>query len=343
MFRGLLILVLLGTTVLLISYVPVNSGSNLKVVASLEAFAGIVKAIGGNYVSVDYIVPDGVSPHEYSLTQQDEQKIASADLIVLSNSEFLSLESKIKEKFPGKAYLDFDDYENYGLEILPAPGIEENYHGYWLYPKNALAISKAVTQKLKLLDPVHADVYDSNEVVFQEKIQKFEEKMIEKAKDLGIYGKGGLLAVPGVAYIAYSYGVMPKKSLLKAPGAFAGAGEINDIVEMIKKGEIVVGFCPESLKDTKPGELIRDIQSQVELPVAYVRVFSLGGLNDYIALLAYNYAVVSNLDESRGINDSSSELVLYLTVGLAIIAIIALFEACIIFNYKKVAEEVLYE
>ena len=315
----------------------------IKVVTTLEAFAGIVKAIVGNYAYVDFIVPDGVSPHEYSLTPSDEQKIANADLIVLSNSELFSLESKIKEKFPEKTYLDFEDYQRYGLQILPAPGIEKNYHGYWLYPKNAIAIGMAIRDVLKILDPQRSTIFENNFDVFQKEVLAFEQKMIDKAKEMGIFGKGALLAVPGVAYVAYSYGLIPKRMLLKAPGTYVSAGELSDIVNMIKKKEIVIGLCPESLRESKPGELMRDIQSQVDFPVAYVRIFSLGGINNYIALLAYNYAIMSNVNIPNPQEASTSELLLYVSVGFVIITIIAIVEALVIFNYRRIAERVLYE
>ena len=314
-----------------------------NVVCTIEAFAGIVSHIGGAFVNVSHILPEGASPHEYSLTPSDLNLIRSADLVVLVNSKFLSLEANIKESFPNKTFVDFEDYEEYGLTLLPSPGIEENLHGYWLYPDNAIAIAKAIHKYLVVLFPEYKEIFDRNLEDFISGVETLKERMISVGEEKNLAGKGVLIAVPAVAYVAYSFGMIPKASILKAPGSFVSGSEISKIEEKIRSGEISVAMCPESFKDAKPGQILSEINKDTGIPIIYVRVFALAGLDDYIALLTYNIGAVCSVQPNSKSGSTSGEMITYLTLGFAIITIIAIVELFIIFNFKRRAEEVLYE
>jgi len=317
------------------------------IVCSLEAFAGIAQRIGGDYVVTDYIVPEGMDPHSYSLSPDDVEKAGKADIIVLANSRFLSLEADLKEAIQemnqSKIFLDFDDYDYYGITILPAPGIEENYHGYWLYPDNAIAIAKAIKNALVMLMPSYVDVFEVNLNEFIREVEALKSEMLNLAEEKGLRQKGVLLAVPATAYIALSFGMIPKAMILKAPGSYASSQEIMNIEEKIKSGEIVLALCPENMRNSKPGQILRDIQSRTSVPIAYVRVFALSGLKDYVSLLAYNLGVIGSLDAQSRVTSDVKELCAYLGIALLFVAMIAIVEAFIIFRMRRSAEEVLYE
>jgi len=329
---------------------PVYTQENQKkitVVCSLEALAGIAQRIGGGYVEVDFIVPEGVDPHDYSLTPGDIEKASRADIIVLANSKFLSLEADLKETIlelnASKIFLDFGDYGKYGVTILSVPGIEKNYHGYWLYPDNAVAIAKAIKDSLVAVSPSLADFFDRNLNEFIREIDVMKSKMIETAQELGLIHRGALLAVPATGYIAYSFGMIPKALILKAPGSYASSQEIMYIEEKIENGEIVLALCPDRLRDAKPGQLLEAIRSRTGVPIAYVRVFALGGLKDYLGLLAYNLGVMRTVEVGTDRDHGSEELCLYLGLVMIFTVIISVVEAFVIFRMRKLAEEALYE
>ena len=312
--------------------------NTIKIVASMETFAAIAKFIGGDRVSVEYILPEGADPHDYSLTYSDVEKIKSADILVLAHSDFFSLEQQILENSKGKLYVDFPDYEKYNLTILAIPGIEKNYHGYWIYPDNALAIAHAITEKLMQYDPEHEELYERNLAMFEEKISQLKQLLKEVSIENGLRGYGAIIAVPGAAYLAYAFGMSIKASLLKGPGRFINASELTRIREEAKRGSIKIIFCPVSLFSGKVGELAREVSKETGIPIAYVRIFSSGGLTDYFALMMYNIGVVSSVERERSASISDEVLVLLYT-ALAILFIIAFVELLIIYKYKKQAEE----
>ena len=245
-----------------------------------------------------------------------------------TNMVMLGALTKLVEK-----YVDIDEYEEFGLKILGAPKIEKNYHGYWLYPDNAIAIAKAIHSKLVSLLPDYREVFDRNLEVFMDKIESIKQKMYDVAREKSLVGIGVLLAVPAAAYVAQAFMMEPKAILLTSPTGYVGGSEIVEIEDMIDRGEIKVGMCPESLKDSKPGEIMSEIASDTGLPILYPRIFSLGGLYDYIAILSYNLGVVESMDFSR-IERQNQDIFLYLLTGFIIATLIAFIELIIIFKYR---------
>lgn len=328
------------------TYAEISSEQKILVVCSLEAFAGIVQRIGGGYVATDYIIPDGADPHDYALTSSDIEKAISADLIVLINSEFLSLELDLKEAIyeanQSKTFLDFKDYESYGVTILPAPGLEKNYHAYWTYPDNAIAIAKAVKDKLSSLKPALSDFFEANLYEFIREVEAIKLKMLDLAKEKGLFSRGALLANPEVAYIAWSFGLNPKAMISQAPGSFVNPQEILEIEEKIRSNEISIALCPDNMKDAKPGQILREIQSRTGIPIAYVRVFSLGGIKDYVSLLSFNLGVMESISTQRTLMQTTNELCMYLGLALLFVTTVAILEAFIILRFRRLTEEVAH-
>jgi len=317
---------------------PLEAQQNrIKIVATMEIFASIAEDIGGYLVETDYILPEGMDPHSYSLTYDDIRKAQEADLLIFANTQFFTLEQKLLDNIENKLYVDFSDYEKYNLSLIGIPGLEVNYHGYWIYPDNALAIAKAVHEKLVLLDPDNKDIYDHNLEVFEEKILRIKSLLIKTAIAHELYGAGAVIAVPGAAYVAFSFGLRVKASLLIEPGKFINASELERIRNLAENGKIKVILCPEELKDAKPGEYSRQLSEEFKIPIAYVRVFSLGGIQDYFALMTYNAGVISSLSESIS-GGISKEILYWFYVALAILFAIVFLESTMIFLYKRRAE-----
>jgi len=335
--------------IILIFPSTINSGTinlhseenKIKVVSTLELYASIAEYIGNGFIDTDYILPEGADPHDYSLTPGDIEKIESADLLMLANSDFFTLEKNMLSHYSG-TILDFDDYSRYNLTIISLAGLGKNYHGYWIYPDNALAIAKAVHDKLVLLDPAHRDIYDSNLERFIDAIYRLKSLLYRVALDSNIYGVGTVIAVPGAAYLAVAFGLKIEASLLKGPGSFVNSSELNQIYQKAHDGLIKLILCPESLRNGKPGEISRQLSRDTGLPVIYVRVFSMYGLKDYFALMTYNAGALSNAEKVSS-KASKEDFFIWYLISIGILFSIVIVESIMIFLYKRRAEEVWVE
>ncbi len=298
------------------------SQAKIKVMVSIPDFASIAREIGGDFVSVDYILPPAMDPHSFSLTKEKIDEIKDADLVILANSAFLSYESKIK-KIYDKSYLDFPDYEKYGANFSSFDGFRNNPHGYWLGYKNAVAIALAISKKLGEMT--------GDKTYFQERFNKFRERLekvrnctINESMAAGIYGKKVVAAVPGVCYIASNYGLRADEILLAEGSASIGIEKRESIAQKLKSGEYIGIVVPEFMKYAKAGEIARDIASEARSRVIYVK-FAMDS-KSYEGMFYYNFVQFLKPVEIKE-NKYNGELII-LCVALAIFAI---FEGGIIY------------
>ena len=176
----------------------------LKIAASIEPLALIVKEIVGRYGDVVVLLPPGVEPHEFQLTREVIDKVKGCDLIV--HTGHCGFELKLVE-VTGIRDLGLRDFIRYGLKLRPLPGREVptvvpkgksalelsamgyNVHGWWLDPDNAIVIARALVDTLSEIDPEHSRYYHSRFEAFLEEIKELKEFLSEVSTGEELIGR----------------------------------------------------------------------------------------------------------------------------------------------------------
>jgi len=314
----------------LLSLVPYGEAGDgrLKVVSTLQIFSSFISEIGGDKVDVDFIVPQGMDIHSYSLTYEDMEKLESSNLIVLASSQFFSIDKNIREKMKDKEILDFEDYN---ATLYPLGNFERNVHGYWLYPPNALNITRAIKEKLKEIDPQNSAYYEENFEKFERKLNSTLETIREIRMETNIGEKKALLAVPGVFYIVKMLDIPIAGTIVKGPNQFISSQELNEIKEEIERGDIGFIVNAHGLEKSKAGEIAIQLSHETGVKVVYVDIFSADNytnllIKDTVALGGSSYIYVYPSAECNYLPYIAT--VLILVVILAIISYIA-------YNYRR--------
>ncbi len=150
----------------------IGAAEPLNVVATLSTFKDLVKAIGGDQISVSSIASPKFNPHFIEPKPSDVLKTKRADLLVHAG---LDLElwrwplldaagnTKLFQGQPGELDL------SRGIALLEVPTravsrAEGDIHlygnpHYWLNPENAKPMAQAISDKLCAIDPQHEQVY----------------------------------------------------------------------------------------------------------------------------------------------------------------------------------------
>jgi len=305
---------------LLLLITPVSA---INVVCTVPDFVPIVKAVGGGVVNVSSVMPSGSDPHAFSISMNTMNSLGEADLIVLADSKLLHFEEKIKENYGGKC-IDLEDYAAFGAKLDSFPGYSSNPHGYWLKLENGIAIARAIEAKLSQLSPEHAWYFHENLKRFEGEVNEARKIIKSISAENGMEDRKCVAAVPGVCYIIQNCGMDVGSVLLPEGLGFASGKEFAKIEEKLKSSEYACIVVPEFMKNSKAGEIAKQISSDTGKPVVYVK-FVMAGENDtYIGLQYFNALRLSKLPYVQQVGYNCTPM-LGAIVALVILTIFAVF------------------
>jgi ABC-type Zn uptake system ZnuABC Zn-binding protein ZnuA len=146
----------------------------VKVIATTSMVGDIVSALGGDFVSVDVLLPLGTDPHSFSPSPRDASKIDHADIVFANGAgleEFLKPlmnnlgdPAKVVEVSEGIATRSMVDEDSNSNE----QGIDPHT---WMDPNNVMTWVDHIVQALSAQDPGHAAYYYENGLAYQAKLR----------------------------------------------------------------------------------------------------------------------------------------------------------------------------
>jgi len=305
------------------------SDGGVKVAVSIQTLSGIVRAVGGSRVEISVLLPEGVEPHAFQASSEIVEEASEASLLVFTGHfpfEY-QLASSVNVE-----YVSLDDYKRYGLSLSTIPGVKgENLHGYWLKPENAIAIAKAVSEKLKVIDPGYADYYDENLNLFITSVKRTVDFMVEQAEKYGYMGVKVVVTFPSEVYIAESLGLRVESVIVKGENVFISGGELSRLETMLLEGGVRAILVSEVSEMLKAGEYAKQLSQDTGVPLIRVRAVSAPGVDSYEGLLLYNLGLVSgvlrlNVRVQREVN------LLKYYFAIVIMSLLIVIQALIIFR-----------
>lgn len=173
----------------LLFFVVPAAEAKLRVVASLQDFASIASAIGGDRVEVFSLAKGYQDPHFVDAKPSLILRLSNADLLVVVGLDLeagylppmLDQSRNAKIRPGGAGYLD----ASIGCDVIrPAVAVTRamgdvhpfgNPH-YWIDPGNGRIVARAIAAKLAALDP-------AGEPLFTKNLAAFEAKLTAKEKE----------------------------------------------------------------------------------------------------------------------------------------------------------------
>ncbi len=167
-----IVLLLLAALLLLLAQACAGDGGisddPLRVVSSVAPITSLVENVGGNRITLEGVVPEGVNSHTFEPSPSVARTLADADLIIL-NGMFLEepfLELARASKQDEAEILTLADKaisrEEWVFDFsFPESGGHPNPH-LWTAPLLALRYAEIVKERLSALDPGNATHYDEN-------------------------------------------------------------------------------------------------------------------------------------------------------------------------------------
>ncbi|MFX1482005.1 MAG: metal ABC transporter substrate-binding protein [Promethearchaeota archaeon] len=259
---------------LILSSVAINAHAQtqpiLRVAVSVPSLAGIAQEVGGPHVNTSVLLNQETEPHAFTLTPEVITKADDADLLVLTGhfaweEELANLTSTPFITLQSENALE--NYEEYGAVLSPMPGQESggsenggNLHGFWLLPRNAVAIANATRAALTAINSTMSDEWTSNFNAFVERVDELQ-NTIDMMND--IYGFSGLHAItvfPAEAYVAETFGIKVDAVLQIEDITLSGA-KLLDVQNAIRNGSIRLILGSDIAQFQTGGEFAYQLQA----------------------------------------------------------------------------------
>ncbi|MBN2028477.1 MAG: zinc ABC transporter substrate-binding protein [Actinobacteria bacterium] len=241
-----------------------GGAGRMKIAADIVPMADFCRAVGGEMVEVEILVPPGASPHAYELTTGQMRFLADADVMVTVGLGLTPWAEEILSKAgnPDLATVAAGDAIPVAQLIpaaLHAQGGEAGEAAYdphvWLDPNLARYIITAIRDALIQVDPQNALIYRENAAAYEEELAHLDAEIRGEMATLS--SRKFIAFHSSWTYFAARYGLDQVGVIEEQPGKEPSAGEIAELVEKIESQGVRVVFA-EPQFSTRAAEAIAE-------------------------------------------------------------------------------------
>jgi zinc transport system substrate-binding protein len=229
------------------------AGEKITVAVTILPQAYFVERLGGKYVDVRVMIPQGVSPEAYEPTAQQLIAFSRARIYVKIGQEAFPAEKK---------FLHILSEKSASVKVVGFPKdikqIQEDPH-IWLSPTAVKELAPKICQTLITIDPSNKSYYENNLSQFLKDV----EGMVSRIKTIlvGKEGRSFLVYHPAWGYFASEFGL--KQMAIEKDGKPASALHLRRIVEEAKEKRIDVIFVQRGFDAKGARSVAREIRGRI--------------------------------------------------------------------------------
>ncbi|WP_420596679.1 metal ABC transporter solute-binding protein, Zn/Mn family [Deinococcus sp.] len=142
------------------------SAASLQVSASNTLVADWVRAIGGNRVSINTLIPANADPHEYQPSTRDIASLSRSKVLFVSGAGLETWLPKVRGATSGVPVTELSAAA--GLKLRQTEGGTDPH--FWWNPQNVAAAAGLIATTLGKLDPAGEAVYAKNLSAYQQQL-----------------------------------------------------------------------------------------------------------------------------------------------------------------------------
>lgn len=278
--------------VLLLATLCMFTGTaSVKVVTSLADLADFTKQIGGDRVTVDYIVRGDQNPHFVEVKPSFMMKLKSADIFLMIGMELEMWAPQIidgsrnaslnvvdlskdvpKLEIPGRVDASLGDVHRFG-----------NPH-YWLDPRNVRVIVREIANALSKVSPDDAQFFRVNAEAY---LKVLDGKIAEWQRIMKPFAGTRIITFhKSWSYFTDWLGLVVADQVEPKPGITPSPSHTAELIQLVRQGNIKAIVVEPFYDTSAPEQIARSTSAKVlTLPT------SVGGVEaakDYISMMDYN-------------------------------------------------------
>jgi ABC-type Zn uptake system ZnuABC Zn-binding protein ZnuA len=278
-----------------------EDASGTTISATTGIWADVAERVAGDDATVEQVIPDSSSPHDFQLSAEDRSKIEDSILLVHNGADLEAGVPIDEMDVPKFAMVD-----NAG-ELLPLEeegehaeeGEEhpEEEHGgddphVWMDPTRVAAALPALGDALAEEDPEHADRYQQRAKKYASELRALDAEINRTLEPLPPDERKLVTSHDALGYFADRYGfqVIATPFPASGPEAEASAQAITEVEEAISSSGVSTVFAEE----TDDPEVLRRIADATGVSVEdALLVESPGDAGSYLEMLRRDAELIS--------------------------------------------------
>ncbi len=312
-----------------LSTLTLADGEKLKVVATTNIVADLVRNVGRDSIELVTMLPIGSDPHTFTPTPQDVISVAEAHVVFINGLNLEEFLEKLIENAGGEAAIvatsinvvtrefaaltdekhspepdnheehEDEDYKDHANE----KDLPENEHPHthpgadphiWMTPVNAIVMVHNIERALSQLDPDNAPTYKSNAEAYQAELEALDTWVKEQVELIPAPKRQLVTDHVAFGYYADRYGLHIIGAVIPATSTSAepSAQELAELQQAIAQFETPAIFVGTTVNPVLTARLAED----TGLKLISLYTGSLGkvgsGVESYPDLIRYNTTAI---------------------------------------------------
>ncbi|MCX8583058.1 MULTISPECIES: zinc ABC transporter substrate-binding protein ZnuA [unclassified Gilliamella] len=239
-------------TQLTLIVIGLTNNVNANVISSVRPIGFITEAIASGVTNTDILLPDGASPHTYSLKPSDLAKIKNADLIIWVGEDMEVFMPTVLKNVDEQKQIELMDVPeiksllriNHHDEEIPHDDNDHHHGEYdehiWLSPKIAKIIAKSIHDKLIELYPNKVQLLDANLNEFITNLSETEQNIAKKL--ISVQNRGYFVFHDAYGYFESQFGLKNLGSFTINPAVQPGVQTVYAIQKKLAEHQAVCVF-----------------------------------------------------------------------------------------------------
>ena len=300
---------------------PSPDRGRLAVTASIFPLADVVKAIGGQAVEVDVLIPPGASPHVFEPPPEVYRRFSKARLFVMVGAGLEFWAEKLIEANAGKdlrvlraadgvELIETADHDHHrtahggtasaddsaGGQALSGQetSIHQQVHHagnphVWLDPLLVEDLAGRICRALSELDPEHSEEYSRNLSRFRKHLAELHQEIESTTARFSV--REFVAFHPSWSYFARRYGLREVGIIQRSPGRNPTPRQIEEIVAAVRRYRIRAVFAEPQFNRTAARAIAEEAGVEV-LILDPLGGPARPGRDSYLALMRHNLSIM---------------------------------------------------
>lgn len=243
------------------SWPPFAGKHPMKAVCTTGMVADVVRRVGGQWLTVEQMMGEGVDPHLFKATPDTIASLANADAVFYSG---LHLEGRMAESFENMAERQpvVAVTSSIPVERLISVGSGSYDPHVWFDVELWSGTIESVRTFLGEFDPVHRTDFDTNAAAYLTELKALDTECRKQLEAIPKDSRVLVTAHDAFHYFGRAYGVEVKAIQGVSTDTEAGLREINALVDFIVARKIKAVFIEASVNDRNVRNLVEGCRSK---------------------------------------------------------------------------------